>query len=104
MTPKCAASTVNVSAALSAFNSVASTDALLSVAVVTLLAFRLVTDCNKLAVVSETDAVTIPEVAASIRLAAATAILDRGNGKPSITQIDDSVAHEIKAFEVVADC
>ncbi|MDB9972480.1 hypothetical protein [Candidatus Njordibacter sp. Uisw_002] len=37
-------------------------------------------------------------------MAAATAILDWVYGKPSITQIDDSVAHEIKAFEVVADC
>ena len=35
-------------------------------------------------------------------MAAATAILDWVYGKPSITQIDDSVAHEIKAFEVVA--
>jgi len=40
----------------------------------------------------------------NVRLAAACSLLDRGYGKPSITQIDDSVAHEITAFEVVADC
>ena len=40
----------------------------------------------------------------NVRLAAACSLLNRGYGKPSITQIDDSVAHEITAFEVVADC
>ena len=39
----------------------------------------------------------------NVRLAAACSLLDRGYGKPSITQIDNSVAHEITAFEVVAD-
>ena len=40
----------------------------------------------------------------NVRLAAACSLLDRGYGKPSITQIDNSVAHKITAFEVVADC
>ena len=39
----------------------------------------------------------------NVRLAAACSLLDRGYGKPSITQIDNSVAREITAFEVVAD-
>ena len=39
----------------------------------------------------------------SARIAAATAILDRGYGKPSITQVDNSTGHVITAFEVVAD-
>jgi hypothetical protein len=39
----------------------------------------------------------------NVRLAAACSLLDRGYGKPSITQIDNSVAHEITAFEVVAE-
>lgn len=39
----------------------------------------------------------------NVRLAAACSLLDQGYGKPSITQIDDLVTHEIKAFEVVAD-
>jgi hypothetical protein len=39
----------------------------------------------------------------NVRLAAACSLLDRGYGKPSITQIDDSVAHESTAFEVVAE-
>jgi hypothetical protein len=38
------------------------------------------------------------------RLEAACSLLDRGYGKPSITQIDDSVAHKITALEVVAGC
>ena len=40
----------------------------------------------------------------NVKLAPACSLLDRGYGKPSITQIDKSVAHEITAFEVVADC
>ena len=39
----------------------------------------------------------------SARIAAATAILDRGYGKLSITQVDNSTGHVITAFEVVAD-
>ena len=39
----------------------------------------------------------------SARIAAATAILDRGYGKPSMTQVDHSTGHVITAFEVVAD-
>jgi hypothetical protein len=40
----------------------------------------------------------------NVELTAACSLLDRGYGKPSITQIDNSVAHKITAFEVVADC
>ena len=39
----------------------------------------------------------------SARIAAATAILDRGYGKLLITQVDNSTGHVITAFEVVAD-
>ena len=39
----------------------------------------------------------------SARIAAATAILDRGYGKPSMSQVDNSTGHVITAFEVVAD-
>jgi hypothetical protein len=39
----------------------------------------------------------------NVRLAAACSLLDRGYGKPSITQIDNSVAREITSFEVVAE-
>jgi len=39
----------------------------------------------------------------NVTLAAACYLLDRGYGKPSIAQVDNSVAHEITAFEVVAD-
>ena len=37
------------------------------------------------------------------RIAAATAILDRGYGRPTTTQVDNLIGHEITAFEVVAD-
>jgi hypothetical protein len=40
----------------------------------------------------------------NVRLAAACSLLDRGYGKPSITQVDNSTGHVITAFEVVADC
>jgi hypothetical protein len=39
----------------------------------------------------------------NVRLAAACSLLDRGYGKPSITQNDNSVSHEITALEVVAE-
>ena len=39
----------------------------------------------------------------SARIAAATAILNRVYGKPSMTQVDNSTGHVITAFEVVAD-
>jgi len=39
-----------------------------------------------------------------IRWASACSLLDLGHSKLSITQIDNSVAHEITALEVVADC
>ena len=37
------------------------------------------------------------------RIAAATAILDRGYGKPSMAQVDNSTGQVITALEVVAD-
>ncbi len=37
------------------------------------------------------------------RIAAATAILNRVYGKPSMTQVDNSTGHVITAIEVVAD-
>ena len=40
----------------------------------------------------------------SARIAAATAILNRVYGKPSMTQVDNSTGHVITAIEVVADC
>ena len=43
-------------------------------------------------------------VSDNVRLAAACSLLDRGYGKPSMAQIDNSTGHEITAFEVVADC
>ena len=39
----------------------------------------------------------------SARIAAATAILDRGYGRPTTAQVDNLIGHEITAFEVVAD-
>ena len=39
----------------------------------------------------------------SARIAAATAILDRGYGRPTVAQVDNLIGHEITAFEVVAD-
>ena len=39
----------------------------------------------------------------SARIAAANAVLDRGYGKPAMTQVDNSTGHVITAFEVVAD-
>jgi len=39
----------------------------------------------------------------NVRLAAACSLLDRGYGKPSMTQVDNSTGHVITAFEVVAD-
>ena len=39
----------------------------------------------------------------SARIAAATAILDRGYGRPTVVQVDNLIGHEITAFEVVAD-
>jgi len=39
----------------------------------------------------------------SARIAAATAILDRGYGRPTMAQVDNLIVHEITAFEVVAD-
>ena len=39
----------------------------------------------------------------SARIAAATAILDRGYGRPTMAQVDNSTGHTITAFEVVAD-
>ena len=39
----------------------------------------------------------------SARIAAATAILNRVYGKPSMTQVDNSTGHVITAIEVVAD-
>ena len=39
----------------------------------------------------------------NVRLAAACSLLDRGYGKPSMTQVDNSTSHVITAFEVVAD-
>lgn len=40
----------------------------------------------------------------SARIAAATAILDRGYGRPAITQASNPTGHRITAFEVVAEC
>jgi len=39
----------------------------------------------------------------SARIAAATAILDRGYGRPTTAQVNNLIGHEITAFEVVAD-
>ena len=39
----------------------------------------------------------------NVRLAAACSLLDRGYGKPSMIQVDNSTGHVITAFEVVAD-
>jgi hypothetical protein len=39
----------------------------------------------------------------SARIAAANAILDRGYGRPTTAQVDNSTGHVITAFEVVAD-
>ena len=39
----------------------------------------------------------------SARIAAATAILDRGYGRPTTAQVDNLIGHKITAFEVVAD-
>ena len=39
----------------------------------------------------------------SARIAAATAILNRGYGRPTMAQVNNLIAHEITAFEVVAD-
>jgi len=39
----------------------------------------------------------------SARIAAATTILDRGYGRPTIAQVNNLIGHEITAFEVVAD-
>ena len=39
----------------------------------------------------------------NVRLAAACSLLDRGYGKPSMTQVDNSTGHVITAFEVVTD-
>jgi hypothetical protein len=39
----------------------------------------------------------------NVRLAASCSLLDRGYGKPSMTQVDNSTSHVITAFEVVAD-
>ena len=39
----------------------------------------------------------------SARIAAATAILDRGYGRPTTAQVNNLIGNEITAFEVVAD-
>jgi len=43
-------------------------------------------------------------VSDNVRLAAACSLLDRGYGKPSVAQVDNTAGHVITAFEVVADC